>query len=193
MIERTVVLLAKKGLQGASFSQILEESGAPRGSLYHHFPGGKDELVLEAITLAGDQALAVLERLAGRPADEVATAFIELWRVILTRSDFGAGCAVAAVTVAGETPDLREKAGNVFRTWRQRLGELLELGGVSPGRGAALAASLISACEGSVILSRGEHSIESFELVAAEQVNAIQREMALSTTGEIGKSPAAHS
>src|ERR1700761_5856097 len=80
MIERTAVLLAKKGLQGASFSQILEESGAPRGSLYHHFPGGKDELVLEAIGLAQDQAMAVLEKLKGQPADQVATAFLELWR-----------------------------------------------------------------------------------------------------------------
>src|SRR5579863_7657327 len=115
MIEKTVVLLAKKGLQGASFSQILDESGAPRGSLYHHFPGGKDELVLEAIGLAGDNAMAVLNRLEGRPATEIAQAFVGLWRLILTRSDFSAGCSVAAVTVAAETPELRNRAGQVFR------------------------------------------------------------------------------
>ncbi len=46
MIEQAVILLAKKGLQGASFSEMLQASSAPRGSLYHHFPGGKDELVL---------------------------------------------------------------------------------------------------------------------------------------------------
>jgi len=53
MIERAAILLAQKGLQGASFSEVLEASGAPRGSLYHHFPGGKDELVLAAVALAG--------------------------------------------------------------------------------------------------------------------------------------------
>lgn len=173
MIERTVVLLAKKGLQGASFSQILEESGAPRGSLYHHFPGGKDELVLAAVELAGEQAMAVLERMAGQPAAEVATAFVGLWRLVLTRSDFGAGCAVAAVTVAAETPELRGRAGEVFRRWRGRLGELLEAGGVPVGRGPALAAGLISACEGAVILARGEASLEPFELVVGEQLRLI--------------------
>jgi TetR/AcrR family transcriptional repressor of lmrAB and yxaGH operons len=174
MIERTVVLLAKKGLQGASFSQILEQSGAPRGSLYHHFPGGKDELVLAAVALAGDQAMAVLERLAGRPAPDIAEAFIALWRLVLTRSDFGAGCAVAAVTVAAETPALRQEAGAVFRRWRTRLAELLEAGGVPAGRGTAMGASLISACEGGVILARGEGSLEPFELVTSEQLRQIR-------------------
>src|SRR5580704_11164589 len=95
MIERTAVLLAKKGLQGASFSQVLEESGAPRGSLYHHFPGGKDELVLAAIDAAARYALSAIEQQAGKPAPIVAEAFIDLWRQALTRSDFSAGCAIA--------------------------------------------------------------------------------------------------
>jgi len=76
IIERTVVLLARKGLQATSFSQILEESGAPRVSLYHYFPGGKDELVLEAVAFAGENAMAVLERMVGRTAVEIAEAFV---------------------------------------------------------------------------------------------------------------------
>jgi TetR/AcrR family transcriptional regulator, lmrAB and yxaGH operons repressor len=175
MIERTVVLLAKKGLQGASFSQVLEESGAPRGSLYHHFPGGKDELVLAAIDAAAQYALAAIEQQAGKPAAVVAEAFIDLWRQVLAKSDFGAGCAIAAVTVAAETPALRDRVGEAFRHWRVRLGELLELGGVAKGGGSALAASLISACEGAVILSRGERSMDVFELVAAQQLAAVKQ------------------
>ncbi len=175
MIERTVILLAKKGLQGASFSQILEEAGAPRGSLYHHFPGGKDELVLEAIRLAGDRAVALLDRQTNRSAVEIAQAFVELWRQVLTRSDFGAGCAVAAVTVAAETPQLRDRAGDVFRRWRTRLAELLEAGGIPAGRGPAFAAALIATCEGAVILSRGESDIEPFDLATAAQVDAIRQ------------------
>ena len=176
IIERTVVLLARKGLQGASFSQILEESGAPRGSLYHYFPGGKDELVLEAIALAGGQAMGVLDQLTGKNAHEVASTFVSLWRAILSRSDFGAGCAVAAVTVAAESPQLRDRAGDIFRGWRARLAELLEAGGIPPGRGAPLAASLISACEGAVILSRAERSMEPFNQVTREQLDRIRSE-----------------
>jgi AcrR family transcriptional regulator len=177
MIERTALLLARKGLQGASLSEVLQASGAPRGSLYHHFPGGKDELILAAIDVAGAYAMGVLDRLAGAPATTVAERFIALWRSVLQASDFGAGCAVAAVTVAANAPELLERAAGVFRQWRARLGELLAAGGVEPKRAGALAATLISACEGAVILARAERSFEPFDLVAAEQIAAIRAAM----------------
>src|SRR5271156_3878382 len=75
MIEKAMLLLARKGLQRASFSEVLEASGAPRGSLYHHFPGGKSELVLAAMNEASRRAMAALETLEGQPADKVAEAF----------------------------------------------------------------------------------------------------------------------
>jgi TetR/AcrR family transcriptional regulator, lmrAB and yxaGH operons repressor len=174
MIERTAVLLARKGLQGASFSEILEASGAPRGSLYHHFPGGKEELVLAALEFAGDQALQALDRLSGKPAREVAEAFLSLWRAVLARSDFSAGCAVVAVTVAAETPVLRTRAAKILASWRQRLSSLFVEGGMPRGKARAVAASLVAACEGAVILARAEHSFEPFDLVATEQLAMIQ-------------------
>ena len=177
MIERAAVLLAKKGLQGTSFSEVLETSGAPRGSLYHHFPGGKDELILEAIKLAGARAIAALDATRGQPADQVARQFLSLWRTVLEKSNFGAGCAVAAVTVATQSVELTERAAGVFRTWRTRLGELLAAGGVPADRSNALAAALISACEGAVILARAEQSFEPFDLVAREEIERIAAAM----------------
>src|ERR1700684_1325118 len=168
MIERTAVLLAKKGLQGASFSEILEASGAPRGSLYHHFPGGKDELVLAALEHAANQALSVLDRLAGKPAREVAEGFLSL-----ARSDFSAGCAIVAVTVAAESEDLRARAAEILRSWREKLATLFVAGGLPKKKARAVAASLVAACEGAVILARAEHSFEPFDLVAAEQLAMI--------------------
>lgn len=179
MIEKTVVLLAKKGLQGASFSEVLEASGAPRGSLYHHFPRGKDELVEAALGVASGQARAFLARSAGRPADEVAQAFVAMWRTLLTRSDLSAGCAVVAVTVAApQGSPLQAATGMVFSSWRAELADLLVQGGVSRARAPSLAASLIAACEGAVILARAENSLEPFELVATEQIAAVKAAIA---------------
>ena len=178
MIERTAILLAKKGLQGTSFSEVLEASGAPRGSLYHHFPGGKDELVLAAVRATGDQMMSALDQLAGRPAGEVARGFATLWRMILAKSDFAAGCAIVAVTVAASSATLLERAGEVFRGNRSRLAELLAEGGVPQDRALALATTLISAFEGAVLLSRAERSFEPFELVATEQFAAVDAAVA---------------
>jgi TetR/AcrR family transcriptional regulator, lmrAB and yxaGH operons repressor len=174
MIQRTAVLLAKKGLQGASFSEVLEASGAPRGSLYHHFPGGKEELVLASLAAAGDQAMEVLKNLDGKPAVEVARTFLDLWRTVLVRSNFGAGCAVVAVTIAAEAPALRSSAAEVFQKWRKRLAELLANGGVPAERAPAIAATLLAVCEGAVILSRAEQSFKPFDQVSAEQLSAIR-------------------
>ena len=66
MIERTAVLLAKKGLQGTSFSEVLEASGAPRGSLYHHFPKGKSDMAEVVLLQAlSDLKFKVIEKLIG--------------------------------------------------------------------------------------------------------------------------------
>ncbi len=174
MIDSTAILLAKRGLSGTSFSDVLAASGAPRGSLYHHFPGGKDQLVLAAVGVAGDRAMTVLDRLEGKPAVEVAEAFLGLWRSVLSVSDFGAGCAIAAVTVASDSSEMLESAGAVFRGWRGRLATLLEEGGVPKERTATLATTLIAASEGAVVLARAERSFEPFDLVAAEQLATIR-------------------
>jgi AcrR family transcriptional regulator len=177
MIEQAVALLARKGPHGASFNEVLQASGAPRGSLYHHFPGGKDELMLAAMDAASRHAAELLEPVRGRPADEAAEAFIALWRAGLTQSKLEAGCCVLAVTVASDSPELRDRAGQIFRSWRELLASLLSQGGVAPERAEGLAASLISACEGAVALARAERSLEPFDLMAAEQVRAIREAM----------------
>lgn len=166
MIEQTALSLASKGLQRTSFSQVLEASGAPRGSLYHHFPGGKDELILAALDVAGAWAMRQLEASPATTPGEVADAFLQLWRGVLLRSDFTAGCAVAAVTVAAETPDLVARAAAIFRDWRARVAKLLERLGTPAPHAAELATLLIAACEGAVLLARAERSIEPFERTA---------------------------
>src|ERR1051326_5328788 len=88
MIEGAARLLAQHGLQATSFSEVLELTGAPRGSIYHHFPEGKDQLISAAVDLAGDRALKLLEAKAGASAEEITAFFLSMWREILSRSQF---------------------------------------------------------------------------------------------------------
>jgi len=168
MIESTVTLLAKRGLDGTSFSDVLTHSGAPRGSVYHHFPNGKDQLVDAALALAGERALNVLDAVDGAPPTEVTRHFLNVWRAVLVRSGLRAGCAVLAVTVATDSDDLLEHAASVFRAWRARLAELYVTGGMEEAKAQRLAATLVAASEGAVVVSRAEKSLEPFELVAAQ-------------------------
>ena len=168
MIESTVTLLAKRGLDGTSFNDVLAHSGSPRGSVYHHFPNGKDQLVDAALTLAGERALSVLDAVEGAPPTQVTAHFLDVWRAVLVRSGLQAGCAVLAVTVATDSDDLLEHAASVFRAWRARLAELYVTGGMDAAKAQRVAATVVAASEGAVVVSRAEKSLEPFELVAAQ-------------------------
>jgi AcrR family transcriptional regulator len=171
MVVGAALLLAEGGLQEASFTQVLERTGAPRGSIYHHFPAGKDELIAAAIDLAGAHATLLIDRMEGSSAGEITRRFIGIWREVLTRSNLRSGCSVLAVTVATDSTDLLAHAAAVFRSWRRRLAELLRIGGLAVLTADQFAATLIAAMEGAVVLSRAEQTMDPFELVA-EQLTA---------------------
>jgi hypothetical protein len=98
--------------------------------------------------------------------------FLDLWREVLVRSDLRAGCAVLAVTVATDSPDLLAHAAAIFRAWRERLAELYRQGGMEPDAAARLATTVVAASEGAVVVSRAERNLEPFELVAAQLLTA---------------------
>jgi AcrR family transcriptional regulator len=170
MVAGTVRLLAENGPPGASFGDVLEVTGAPRGSTYHHFPGGKRELYQAALDLASDRALAALEPARGKAADVVVKQFFGMWRSLLTGTELRAGCAVLAVAVAGEEPETVEHAGVIFRAWRAHLESMFVDGGLVRARARALAALSISAAEGAVAIARAEQDLEPFELVARQMI-----------------------
>lgn len=168
MIDGARLLLAEKGLQETSFSEVLARTGAPRGSIYHHFPDGKDQLVGLAVERAGTGALAAMEGMSGRPAAEVVARFTALWRAVLERAGFRMGCSVLAVTVATDDARLLDGAASVFRAWRSQLARLLVEGGYPEGDAETFAATLIAATEGAVAIARAERTMEAFDLVAAD-------------------------
>jgi AcrR family transcriptional regulator len=170
MIEATVAALQYHGVAGMSFTDVLRDSGAARGAIYHHFPGGKLQLVAQAAQLNGRQ---VREALAELPADgpaSVVSAFFDLVRPVVQASAAGGGCAVAAVTVgsgleSGER-ELRQIADSVFSGWAQQLAERLSASGLESGRAQDLATTLIILLEGAHVLCRASGDVEPFERAA---------------------------
>jgi len=166
MIDAAIRLLAEDGYQATSFSEVLARSGAPRGSIYHHFPGGKDELVAAALDTQLARVLDRLETLDGSTPQTIVTAFMDGWRRGLIATDFSVGCSLLAVTVTAGAGRLRQQAGTHFRDWRSSLARLFASGGVAERTAAAFAAQLLAAAEGAVAVARAEGSLEAFDLVA---------------------------
>src|SRR6202050_2094011 len=165
MVDAAVRLLATKGVEGTSFAEVLEATGSPRGSVYHHFPGGKPELLHAALDLASERALGAMEATRGQPATKVIERFLALWRSLLDYSHVTAGCAVMAVTVAADDDELLDPAGSIFRTWTKYLAELCAAGGVDTQSARQLATTVIAPTEGAVAICRAERSTEPFDAV----------------------------
>jgi AcrR family transcriptional regulator len=163
MVAGAVRLLATKGVEGTSFAEVLQTTDSPRGSVYHHFPGGKPELLHAALDLASDRGLEAMEATRGQPSAVVIERFLSLWRALLEYSQLTAGCAVVAVTVAGNDDGLLAHAGTIFRTWTELLTDLCVAGGTDLNSARPLAVAVIAATEGAVALCRAERSMEPFE------------------------------
>jgi AcrR family transcriptional regulator len=175
MIAGAARLLSRRGLQATSFSEVLAATGAPRGSLYHHFPGGKDELIAEATRYVERQLLEVLERARPSTPEEVVVVFTSVWRTVLAGSDLEAGCAVAAVAIdAGDGQGgLVALAGRVFIEWQEALAALLEVAGLEAGHAADVALLLVVAMEGSLVLCRAQRSLEPFDRVTDQLLGMV--------------------
>jgi len=171
MVRSAAYLFRERGYSGTGFRDVIAHSGAPRGSIYHHFPGGKVQLAVEAVRYAGDFVAAGTESTI-REGDPVAAvhAFVGWWRRVLTKSEFQAGCPIAAVTVESheEAPQLAEAAAAAFARWKEALATGLVAGGCSPGRAAGVSTLIVAAVEGATILCRAAHDTSALDQVAEE-------------------------
>ena len=170
MIEGAIQLLATRGVHGASLLKVLEHTGAPRGSVYHHFPGGKEELILAALDLTGQRHDRFVERFRGTSAEEITAGYLELWRRILLRSRLESGCPILAVTVSASAGPLLDRAGEIFRTSQRHLVDLYEEVGVLRSAAERFVTFLVASAEGAVVLSRAQQDIEPFEVVADQLI-----------------------
>ena len=170
MIQSAALLFRERGVEGTAFADVLDHSGAPRGSVYHHFPGGKQELAEDATRWAGEFMAAGLAT-ALEQTDPLAAldTFVQLWAGILAQSGYEAGCPIVAAALEGSrAPAARAEAATAFSNWEQLLAGALAKSGVDPSRTRSLATLIIAAIEGAVVLSRAERTTEPLERVAGE-------------------------
>jgi TetR/AcrR family transcriptional regulator, lmrAB and yxaGH operons repressor len=185
MIETTASLVHRRGFYGTSLNEILTESGAPRGSLYYHFPGGKEELVLEATRQGVAMVTQLLkEALTGSPEiAEGVRAFVEAAAHMLRDSGYVFGCPVAPIVLdSPESSALAEVCQEALEEWEQVLVNGLGSAGIEPGHAESLATVIVCCLEGGLILARARRDIAPLDAVAEELASMVQSALLRSTS-----------
>ena len=165
-------LLEAQGYHASGLNQLVKESGAPKGSLYHYFPDGKDGLTAEAITHTGQvTAERIRSGLAVQPEAAAAVeGCVAQIAHLVERSGFRAGGPLT--TVAMETATTNERLNlccrAAFAQIEAAFGEKLVADGIATERAAELATFITAAIEGGIMLSRTQHSGDPLRLVARE-------------------------
>jgi len=159
--------LRRRGLHGIGLTELLAQAGAPKGVLYHHFPGGKTELAVAAIDDVVARMLVWLDGLLARNEDpiEAARQWMQAAATRLSGTGFHAGCPLATVALES-TPDdhaLREALARAFATLRERIAQALEQAGEPRASAQGVAALIVAAYEGGLLQARVAHSTEPIE------------------------------
>lgn len=149
-------LLAEKGYAGMELRDVAAVGKAPRGSIYHHFPGGKRQLAAEAAALEGAEIRELIERsLAEHGVRATLARFGEIFRRRVADHPERLGCPVAAAALARpEDPALAAEATAAFQSWEGPIAATLEAEGVEAGEAETFAGLVVSTVEGALIRAR---------------------------------------
>ncbi|MFB6460133.1 TetR/AcrR family transcriptional regulator [Bradyrhizobium tunisiense] len=181
MIAGAADLMSRRGLNATSMRDVVRHTSTPRGSIGHHFPEGKQQLIAEAVTFAGKEVSIPLERvMSDRGAIGGLRAFVASWRRRLEATGFEAGCPVLAVAVdryVGEASDkddeaaqqhLLDLADGVFAEWRRIMRAALLREGLAAERAERLATLVVASIEGTVAMCRANRSADALDQVQKE-------------------------
>ena len=172
IVRTAAMLFRRNGYAATGTNEIVATSGAPKGSLYHYFPGGKAEIAAAAVTYAGGVVTATLTALtAEHPA---AAAAIRAYGAMLTgwfaKSGYREGCPIATtiLELAPETESVTAAGQAVYREWVAVFAAALAREGVEDARAASLARTATAAFQGALILARTERNVAPIADVTAE-------------------------
>ncbi|MDH6247322.1 TetR/AcrR family transcriptional regulator [Mycobacterium sp. OTB74] len=163
MVASAALLIRERGAHSTAISDVLAHSGAPRGSAYHYFPGGRTQLLCEAIDFASEL---IARRLSSAStALQSLDAVMDGFRSQLSDTGFRAGCPVAAVAVEADNQPVLERAGAAFTRWIDLVETQLRADGVEADRAAELAMLVTTSIEGAVLVARATESTAPLDLV----------------------------
>jgi AcrR family transcriptional regulator len=166
--EKTVVaavkLFSQRGYHGTALNDILDAGGSPRGSLYFHFPRGKEEIGQAASGLAGEAVRQVIAN-AAETSDNIEnflTLIVQAMASNLERSGYSEGCPIATVALetAAQSEILGAAARTAFQSWEQELKHGLERFGMKTGDADLVATTVLSQLEGALLLARTYRNLE---------------------------------
>jgi TetR/AcrR family transcriptional regulator, lmrAB and yxaGH operons repressor len=165
LLEGARRLLAEKGYAAMELRDVAERGEAPRGSIYHHFPGGKRQLAIEAAELEGVEIRAAIERsLRERGVAATLEMFGEMFRRRVKDHPERLGCPVAAAALARpEDPGLAAAATAAFQSWERPIAAALETEGVGAEDAATFAGLVVSTIEGALLRARAAGSVEPLD------------------------------
>ncbi|HEX6870955.1 MAG TPA: TetR/AcrR family transcriptional regulator [Micromonosporaceae bacterium] len=181
LLATTAELLRGSGYHGAGLTEILDRSGVPKGSLYHHFPAGKAELAAASLRQSGAAILTWLEKLADERGTvaEAVRGFCDTYIAQLTSSDYRRGCPLA--TVALESADLPEivqqEIGAAFRAMEDLLARRLAAQSPSASDLRPLATEIVAAVEGALVMAKAMRSTAPLETVRDRLITRIHTEL----------------
>ena len=164
LLETAIDLLRRSGLSGAGINEIVRESGAPKGSVYHHFPGGKPQIVDEALARHSDRVLAFIEAALARgddPAARVRSLFLAFAeRLDAAHYDRSCPAGTCALDLDEGWAGLQERLGSLFDDWVASIDR--QLGFADAKRSRAFAGLVLTAIEGAYVRGRAERSSKAF-------------------------------
>ncbi len=162
--------LQRRGYHGIGLNELLLAAEAPKGVLYHHFPGGKTALAVAAIEASVARICAYLDELTARgdPPLVVLETWLDAAQRRLEKTQFECGCPLATVALESTPADvaIRAALASGFAEFRRRIAALLREHGQSPERAESVAALIVSAYEGGLMQSRVAENAEPMRLMA---------------------------
>ena len=170
MLISAAQVMRERGAAGVTIDEVLSRSGAPRGSVYYHFPEGRNQILTEALRWAGDRIADSIDSAAERGALPLVRGFSEFWERTLRESDFGAGCPVvaAAIGCSEAEPQLTAIASDIFGRWRDALTRAFIADDFDAAEAESLAVTCIASLEGAVVLCRSIRNAEPLRQVACQ-------------------------
>jgi TetR/AcrR family transcriptional regulator, lmrAB and yxaGH operons repressor len=167
MLVSAAEVMRERGAAGVTIDEVLARSGAPRGSVYYHFPDGRNQILAEALRYSGDSITAMIDDAADRGARFLLQEFVDFWVRLLSDGKFTAGCPVVAAAIGSDDDDprLSAEAGVILGRWCAALTRAFANDGFDEADAASLAVTAIAALEGAIVLSRSTRSAEPLRQV----------------------------